>query len=111
MRLVTLTIALLLLAASAADARPTSCRALRADAVERALDYARERSAEGALATAPDLRIYITLERCQPQSRRRAVWGFRLTVRDESNRLIDDRGDVTITRRRATWRVLNQPGA
>lgn len=96
---------LALLAPSTTQASPNPCRTLKPDVVEHAIDYAMERSSRGELAEVYDLRVRVDIRGCEPQSRRRASWHFRLVVRDASTELLREDGAVMVTRQRATWNV------
>lgn len=107
--LIVAVLALALLAPSAtASANP--CRSLKPDVVEHTIDYAMERSTRGELAEALDLRVRIEVRRCEPLSRRRATWQFRLIVRDQTDELVREVGSVMVTRRRAVWVVSPSMG-
>ena len=81
-----------------------TCRTLRWHAAGHAIDYGLERSTEGDLATAPHLDIDIVVEHCEPSSRRRALYDYRLKVRDREGIVIAERGTMVVTRARATFR-------
>ena len=99
-------IALALLAPPAEARTPDPCQMLRPDAVEHAIDYALERSNADEFATELDLYIDIDIGGCERQSRHRAKWKFRFTIRrPHADLLVKERGSVMITRRRATWTV------
>ena len=104
-------VGLALLAAPAAAATPRPCADLRDRVLNVAIDYALERSAEGPLAEAPDLDIRMVVEGCQRRSARRAVWSFRLRIRDVTVRpateVVSERGTLEVTPRRQ-WVTVRQ---
>jgi hypothetical protein len=77
---------------------------LRVPSAQAALDYAFTRSGEGALASvSTDTKMVVGT--CRRQSDRRARYTYSLRIRRlDTGEVAVERGSLTVTRKRATWR-------